>query len=107
MSFWKESVFTIAELSKAIVANAQSIIAKLENNTNGLGAIKTGVDGANSALGDSTNGWAYLTRSSQQGLNVKVGNLSTSYSRTDAQITGVATPTTSTSAANKSYVDGV
>ena len=60
MSFWKESVFTIAELSKAIVANAQSIIAKLENNTNGLGAIKTGVDGANSALGDSTNGLAAI-----------------------------------------------
>ena len=55
-------------------------------------------------FGESTNGWVVLNRSSNNG-NLKVQNMDTSYHRTDAQITGVATPTTSTSAVNKDYVD--
>lgn len=60
MSFWKESAFIISEIGKGVVLNAQNIINVLRNNTDGLGAIKTGVDDANSALGNSTNGLAAI-----------------------------------------------
>lgn len=57
-------------------------------------------------MGDSANGWVSIARSSNQG-NLKVQNVDNSYHRTDAQIIGVATPTTNTSAVNKDYVDNL
>ena len=57
-------------------------------------------------IGNSTEGWVSLQKSSEQG-NLKVQNISSSYTYTDAQITGVAAPTLGSSAVNKSYVDNL
>ena len=55
-------------------------------------------------IGDSANGWVTLSKSTTNG-NLKIQNLSTSYIYSNAQITGIADPTTDNSVANKSYVD--